>query len=216
MRPGRLHNFAFCILHFALSSVLYIISGKAKGRKLHFPDTDKCRPSTEKVREAIEATLKPFLTADTQVLDLFAGSGALGMELISLGAASCVFVDLVTYSIEGNITRLNWEASCKIWRGDALRYLSTHRSARFDIICLDPPYAKDNLLDTTLNTIAEFKTLQPYGVIVIEHAMQHKVTAPAAMKVCRVKVYGSSQVSYVVHEAYDPFQKTLFQVAEFT
>ena len=199
-----------------MSKSLRIIGGSAKGRLLKAPDTDKCRPTTEKTREAVAATLRYLIDADTRVLDLYAGSGALGLELCSLGAGSCVFVDQVTYSIEDNVEKLGWKEKCKVWRGDGVRFLKTHKGLAFDIILIDPPYAKENLLDETLAAVFECKIIAPGGLIVAEHAPQYKPQLPEGLQHVRSKRYGSTNISYYAVRGHNIFKPAQFQVQEFT
>ncbi len=183
---------------------------------MRVPDTDKCRPTSDKVREAVFATLKPFLKPETLFLDLFAGSGAMGLEAASRGVGAVTLVDTVTYSIEENVERLGLKAICHIWRGDALRYLAQNRKQAFDVIVMDPPYAKTVLLETCLKEVVRFSLLREGGLIVVEHAAASKLTLPQELACIRSKAYGDTRVGYVGWLAYNPFEIRRFTAEQFT
>ncbi|MCY4164412.1 MAG: 16S rRNA (guanine(966)-N(2))-methyltransferase RsmD [bacterium] len=127
---------------------LRIIAGLAKGRALHIPDGVDVRPSTARVREAVFNSLQSFgHLQDAQVLDLFAGSGALGLEALSRGAASVVFVESHHRALEtlrANIALVGYEQRSSVIAGDAmtevLKLQSAGLASWFDIALCDPPY----------------------------------------------------------------------------
>ena len=124
-----------------------IIAGQAKGRRLTVPPKSAIRPTSDRVREAIfNALFSLGGVADQQVVDVFAGSGALGLEAISRGAAHACFIDRDPAAIKvvkRNIAALGFEAQSAVWHGDALKLLATQPN-RFDIAFCDPPYAFAN------------------------------------------------------------------------
>ena len=148
-----------------------VISGTARGLKLASLEGDATRPTLDNVKEAIFSMLFGKVR-DARVLDLFAGSGALGIEALSRGASSCVFADKNPKAIrviEDNLSRSRTKdrslVLCSDF-GDALSLL--HREGRkFDIIFLDPPYAED-FLDKALSAIASLSLLADDGVVVAE------------------------------------------------
>lgn len=132
-----------------LLNTLRIIGGSWRGRKLNFPDVDGLRPTPDRVRETLFNWLQPVI-AGAHCLDLFAGSGALGFEALSRGAASVVMVERDGHAVQQlheNITLLKTSAAQVIQR-DALDYLNAGRgdAAPFDIVFLDPPY-RQSLID---------------------------------------------------------------------
>ena len=122
-----------------------MIAGAYKGRRLQAPAGSGTRPTADRVREALFSILGPL--DDARVLDLFAGSGALGIEALSRGAAAAVFVD--SDARAAAVIRRNLEAvgaSAPVHRRDALAYLRDARDAPFDLVFLDPPYSSASQL----------------------------------------------------------------------
>jgi 16S rRNA (guanine966-N2)-methyltransferase len=123
-----------------------IVGGQYGGRRLVVPKDARVRPTADRVREAWMSILGDALTG-ARVLDLFAGSGALGLEALSRGAASVTFVELNPASLRAldqNITTLGVEDAVTVHRGDALRYAERLPEAAFDIVLADPPYTIDH------------------------------------------------------------------------
>ena len=146
-----------------------VITGTAKGKRLVTPEgRDITRPTGEKVKEAIFSSIQ-FFIEEADILDLFAGSGQLGIEALSRGAKSCVFVDSAKAAqkcIAENIRNCGFEDVSKLKTGDALMYLSS-AFERFDIAFLDPPYAAEQL-PVVLPALS--KVMRPGGVVLCETA----------------------------------------------
>jgi 16S rRNA (guanine966-N2)-methyltransferase len=141
------------------------VAGRFKGRTLHAPPGRGTRPTSDKVREAIFSVLGDIEGLD--VLDLFAGSGALGIEALSRGAASAVFVDsdpTAVIAIRRNLEGVGVEAP--VQRRDALRYL-TAADGRFDLVFLDPPYSSPPRMAESLSRLLPAVLLKD-AVIVTE------------------------------------------------
>ena len=142
-----------------------VITGTARGRKLAEPKDMTVRPTTDMVKEAIFSILQ-FDVPGRRVLDLFAGTGQLGIEALSRGARECVFVDNSTASL--NLVRKNLEI-CKmqasVIRSDALTYLEN--CGKFDLVLLDPPY-HGGLYDKILQALFRFDILNDGGIILVE------------------------------------------------
>jgi len=119
-----------------------VISGSAKGRKLVVPSGDHVRPTKDRVKEAIFNSLHSYgLVENRSFLDLFSGTGSLGIEALSRGAKSAVFIDHHTEAIDCiilNVEKLNYGSTSKILKTDALSFLE--RDDYFDVALLDPPY----------------------------------------------------------------------------
>lgn len=146
-----------------------IIAGEYKGRKLNTPPDYSVRPTTDKVKEALFSILTNKIWG-SRVLDLFAGTGNLGIEALSRGASECVFADSSRESIRlirENIAHCKAEDGARVAAGDFKKVL-LNQSEPFDIILLDPPYDK-GLLDDCFKIIAEQELLAEDGIIVAEH-----------------------------------------------
>lgn len=148
-----------------------VITGKARGIQLKTPDGMQTRPTADRVKEALFSIIN-FDVPGAKVLDLFGGTGQLGIEALSRGAESAVFVDAREDSckiIRENLRRTKLEQQSKVIRSDYLDYL--HRcKERFDIILLDPPYA-EAYLENALKCITEIDILQTDGIIVTERPL---------------------------------------------
>jgi len=126
--------------------LLRIIAGEFKGRRLKTPTTDKVRPTSDRVREAWFSILQQSIP-EARVLDLFAGSGALGFEALSRGAVSVDFVETHRASLttlKANTEALKVEDRVTIHRSDALRFAERLQPALYDVAFADPPYAGDD------------------------------------------------------------------------
>ncbi|HEY9148668.1 MAG TPA: 16S rRNA (guanine(966)-N(2))-methyltransferase RsmD [Gammaproteobacteria bacterium] len=149
------------------SNTLRIIGGQWRGRKLRFADAEGLRPTTDRVRETLFNWLAPVIEG-ARCLDLFAGSGALGLEALSRGAAEVVFLDTnpkAVAALRENLSLLQTDNG-RIERSDALKYL---RGAPrpFDIVFLDPPFRRD-LLAPALDLLAGEGWLSPGARIYLE------------------------------------------------
>ncbi|HEY3359824.1 MAG TPA: 16S rRNA (guanine(966)-N(2))-methyltransferase RsmD [Polyangia bacterium] len=148
-----------------------IISGEARGRHLRAPRGDATRPTADRVRQALYDVLGS--PAGLVVLDLFAGTGALGLEALSRGASRAVFVDEAEPAIRvvrDNVKTLGYEDRARILRLEvrrALRLLEKE-SAGFDWVFLDPPYASAGG-DTTLAALGASALVRPGGLVIAEH-----------------------------------------------
>lgn len=145
-----------------------VITGTARGVLLKTPDGQLTRPTTDRVKEALFSIIQ-FDVPTARVLDLFGGTGQLGIEALSRGAKSAVFVDSredACRLIRENLKRTKLERDGKVVRADYLDYLKRCRET-YDIIFLDPPYA-EVFLENALKCIAEIDILQSGGIIVAE------------------------------------------------
>lgn len=145
-----------------------VISGSARGVTLKTPEGELTRPTTDRVKEALFSAIQFDLPA-ARVLDLFGGTGQLGIEALSRGAKSAVFVDHQEKAcrlIKENLKRTRLQDQATVVRSDYLAYLKRCRE-RFDIIFLDPPYA-EVFLENALNCITQIDILQSGGIIVTE------------------------------------------------
>ena len=148
-----------------------VISGKARGTALLAPKGELTRPTTDRVKEALFSIIQ-FDLPGAEVLDLFGGTGQLGIEALSRGAKHAVFVDFredACKLIKENLKRTKFEESASVVRSDYLQYLGRCKD-RFDIIFLDPPYA-EVFLENSLKIITEIDILQTGGIIIAERPL---------------------------------------------
>jgi len=146
---------------------LRIIGGNWRSRKLSFIDAPGLRPTPDRIRETLFNWLQAQVHG-SRCLDLFAGSGALGLEALSRGASEVLFVEknrAVAIQLEANLKKL--ESDANVIQQDAISFLQNETSA-FDIIFLDPPY-RQNLLKQSLDLIQQQKLLHNDSFIYLEH-----------------------------------------------
>ena len=148
-----------------------VISGKARGVTLATPKGEQTRPTADRVKEALFSIIQ-FDLPGAKVLDLFGGTGQLGIEALSRGAMHAVFVDARAEAcslIKENLKRAKMESDATVVRCDYLQYLNRCKD-KFDIIILDPPYA-EVFLENALKLITEIDILQSGGIIVAERPL---------------------------------------------
>lgn len=171
-----------------------VITGIARGKRLVTPDGSDVRPTSDKVKEALFSALQ-FDIEGRRVLDLFAGSGQLGIEALSRGAESCVFVDNSRASL--NLVKKNLEitglsVNAKVVQSDFSSFAAMCRDT-FDIVFLDPPYAAGILCDAIK---AVLPLMSDFGMIICEYPPE--VTIPesvAGFSVYRTYRYGKINIS---------------------
>jgi 16S rRNA (guanine966-N2)-methyltransferase len=149
-----------------------VVSGNYKGRQLKAVPGVTTRPTTDKVKEAIFNMVGPYFDGGT-ALDLFAGSGGLGIEALSRGMDRCIFVDRESKAIQTihkNLEACNAVEISEVYRNDAERAIKAiiKRELQFHLLFLDPPY-KQQKLEALINTVSENDLLQPGGFIITEH-----------------------------------------------
>lgn len=149
-----------------------VVSGNYKGRQLKAVPGVTTRPTTDKVKEAIFNMVGPYFEGGI-ALDLFAGSGGLGIEALSRGMERCIFVDREAKAIQTihkNLEACHAVDASEVYRNDAERALKAiiKRELKFRLIFLDPPY-KQQKLKTLINAVSENDLLQQGGFIVTEH-----------------------------------------------
>ena len=144
-----------------------VITGSARGRRLKEPNFEGVRPTSDKVKEAMFNIIQ-FDIPGSRVLDLFAGTGQLGIEALSRGAESAVFVDSSRQSValvRENVAISGFEDRSRIICGDSIAQLA--REEKFDIIFMDPPYNSD-LIEQALVQADKFDILSNDGIILCE------------------------------------------------
>jgi 16S rRNA (guanine966-N2)-methyltransferase len=173
-----------------------IITGTAKGLKLKAPQGLDTRPTTDRVKESVFNILGDIVI-DARVLDLFAGTGNLGLEALSRGATHAVFIDHGSESIEiikENAHHTHLEEHAEIYKNDVLRaldkFVQTKRS--FDLLFCDPPYKKD-FVQAILEKLDKNPIMSQGGVIVIEEEWEH-------LQLRRTEKYGTTLISFLLYK----------------
>jgi len=175
---------------------LRIIAGEFGGRRINTPDTDKVRPTADRVREAWFSILQASIPG-ARVLDLFAGSGALGFEALSRGAVSVDFVEKHAASlaiIRDNAATLNVADQVTIHRTDAIRFAERLQPDAYDVAFADPPYAGDAAAE-----LAKLFRARPFArVFSIEHSADCTIDGDDTRR------YGDTALTFVYAPAVRP------------
>jgi len=187
-----------------------IIGGMAKGRALLFPAGSKERPTSDFLREALLNLLGSV--AGKLFLDLFAGSGSVGLEAASRGAKEVYFIEknkILAAVAQKNIENYGFEKKCRIINADIRSGLNDlfKKKCKFDIIFADPPY-NNGLVETTLKLLKEYPVFQEDALIVIQHSTREDLGSFSAESVCGEAVwhqidqrkYGDNAISFLKME----------------
>ncbi len=185
-----------------------ITGGTLRGRILVPPPDDRVRPTSDRVRQAVFNILQhndfdiSFSLEGAKVVDLFAGTGALGIEALSHGAAYTLFVDDAAESralIRDNVEALALTGVTKIWRRDAtdLGPLNTGAGGPFGLVFLDPPYRK-GLVERALTSLREGGWLASNAIAVVESASDEALALPPDFAVVTERQYGETRVAVLV------------------
>lgn len=175
-----------------------IVAGKCRGRQIAAPKGRATRPTTDRVRENLFNVLENRISFDgLRVLDLFAGSGALGLEALSRGAAHCVFVESANAAravIQANLETLGLMASSQILKRDAARLGVAGTLPPFDLVFADPPYGK-GLGDAAAQSLVDGGWLNPGALVSIEESKDSQIAAPEELILIDRRLYGASEIS---------------------
>lgn len=187
-----------------------MVSGIAKGRPLKSVPGSGTRPTTDKVKEAVFSMIGPYFEGGA-VLDLFAGTGGLGIEALSRGMESAVFVDMDPKSIDtirANLKATKLEEQAQVYRNEAGRALSAleKRGRVFDLVFLDPPYRLKNG-DELMVSMVQKGMLHKNAIVVLEHESRYDYPEdiPGFYRL-REAVYGETTISIYQYEA-DPSEE---------
>lgn len=184
----------------ATKKKMRVISGIAKGRKLQTIEGTHTRPTTDRMKETI-FNMIAFDLPNCDFLDLFAGSGAIGIEALSRGAKTAVFVENFADCravLASNLAHTKLEEQATIFN-DVLQALPklVEKEKKFDIIFLDPPYEDVEMRDTVLKFIGREGLLKDDGYIILEHATKHPIPPIEGLSVLREKKYKITTVTFL-------------------
>jgi 16S rRNA (guanine966-N2)-methyltransferase len=179
-----------------------IVGGKFRGRPLEAPRNQDIRPTSDRIREALFSILGSKIDIENiRVLDLFAGTGALGLEALSRGAAFCLFVE--TDSAARALIRTNSEnfsvmGHSKIYRRDATKLGPRPVSAgpEFDLVFADPPYSR-GLAEPALNDLLTGNWLAPEAMVIVEESAKSEIIVPDRLEQIDERRYGESQIIFL-------------------
>ncbi|MCB1379436.1 MAG: 16S rRNA (guanine(966)-N(2))-methyltransferase RsmD [Alphaproteobacteria bacterium] len=182
-----------------------IVGGKFKGHGLSSPPGSGTRPTSDRVRESIFNILghgiAEFSIENARVMDIFAGTGALGLEALSRGARFCQFVDESSAArgvIRRNADTLGVIGLCKIWRRDATRLGPCAPQPRFDLVFADPPYGQGQG-EAALRSLVEGGWLSPGAVVVLEETANAVIAPVVGLSLVDRREYGDTQVCFYRH-----------------
>ena len=176
-----------------------IIAGRFKQRRLFVPEGNTTRPTLGRTRESLFNILQGSME-DARVLDLFAGSGALGFEALSRGAQSVVFCDVAAdavRTVQKNIRLLKVDKETQVIKGDwsqVIRRLENEGKC-FDIIFIDPPYAQQ--MQPVLDVLDAAQMLSNCGIIIAEHTKNKQVSDTPHYRVYDSRIYGDTILTFM-------------------
>lgn len=173
-----------------------VIAGIAKGRHLHAPATRETRPMTDRAKEGLFSSLGD-LVEGAAVLDLFAGSGSLGIEAMSRGAKSVVFVDLgkeAVAALRQNIRACGFAPESEVVVQPVMRYLRSAPTEAFDLVFFDPPWTmSDPEQQQDLDLVAP--AVRPHGTVAVNRrASSGELETPAGLWLAAAKRYGDGKI----------------------
>lgn len=177
-----------------------IISGSAKGRRLKAPPGLNTRPITDMIKEALFNVWGNRIY-EAKMLDLFAGSGSVGIEALSRGAEYVVFVDNSNSAVKvirENLNHCNFESGFDIYRGDVFQVLNriANRSAKFDLVYIDPPFTQDHLFKKVMELLSQLDILESDGIVVIRTPRKKDMPSFEPLYKYRHDNYGESSLHY--------------------
>ena len=179
-----------------------IVGGRFRGAHLVGPKSQAIRPTSDRLRESLFNILAHGLgdpVEGARVLDLFSGTGALGLEALSRGARFCLFVEEAAEArglIHDNVEKLAQTGATKLWRRDATRLGRCAPMEPFDLAFLDPPYGK-GLADAALAAMAAGGWTKPGAIVVVEEVASAEVAIPAAFETIDSRDQGETRLLFL-------------------
>lgn len=185
-----------------------VIAGSAKGKRLKAPRGLDTRPITDMIKGALFNVLGSRVL-DTKFLDLFAGSGSVGIEAFSRGARQVLFVDSsyeAVKTIKENLANCGFVAGNQVYRGDVLQVLTMldRRSDRFDIVYIDPPFTNESIFFKVMMSLAEVQVLEPDAIVIIRTPRKKEMPDFGNLRKYRQSGYGESSLHYYSRQEEDP------------
>ncbi len=175
--------------------IMRVISGKYKGRNIISPSHGQVRPTTDLVKGSMFSILSSRgLVEGTDWLDLFCGTGGIGIEAISRGAASCVFVDMDTSNASVNLNKIG--LNCRLVCAEFRRALRLLKDSRFDVIFCDPPY-KSGYGEIALSLVLKYGILKSGGIIIIEHSSENSLIKIPENCIIDTRVFGATALDLI-------------------
>lgn len=177
-----------------------VVSGRARGLKLEAPKDDRVRPTTDRVKESMFNIINEYIM-DSNVLDLFAGTGSLGIECLSRGAKKCVFSDKSRDSIkivQKNVEKARFQSESQIIVSDYKDTIALmgRKNEKFDVIFMDPPYYEGLFVDC-IERIEKENILDEDGIIVVEHDKADTLPEKIGnIEMIKEKKYGITLLSF--------------------
>lgn len=192
-----------------------VIAGAAKGRSLRSVPGSSTRPTSDKVKEAVFSMIGPYFQGG-HCLDLFAGTGALGIEALSRGMSKAIFVDMDRKAVEvirDNVLSMNLAEQAEVYRNEAKRAVKVlaKRDMQFDLIFLDPPY-KVRDVEELMQTLYNSQLLKPTCQVVVEHEMDYDCRPSEELyRQIRRAVYGDTVISLYTLQTVD-MDKQMYEI----
>lgn len=180
-----------------------IVAGKFRGKQLETPRSDHIRPTADRIREAVFSSIGSRIGTDFSglyVLDLFAGTGALGLEALSRGAAHCIFVETDVEArglIRGHIESFGVGGQTKLMKRDATDLGPIERVRPADLVFVDPPYDQ-GLGERAIASGLQGGWIAPGALIVLEERKSAEITPPKGVEVVDRREYADSAITFMV------------------
>ena len=182
-----------------------IIGGNFRGKKISLPKDKETRPLRDLVKESIFNLINhsnkfSCKIHNSEILDLFSGSGSFGLECFSRGSKSITFIENYDKAIEilkKNILSLKAEKNCKIIEDDCFNFrnLKNNISLQFDLIFIDPPY-KEKKINDIIDKILDNKLLKEHGLIIVHRHKSDDVVITQKLNILDIRVYGISRIIF--------------------